>query len=46
MYRDGVGVPQSFHRAIDYFLLSANQGNPAAQANLGLIRLPQPHLVS
>lgn len=35
MFKHGQGVPQDYTKAIEYFTLSANQGNSAAQNNLG-----------
>ena len=35
MYETGTGVPKDYKKAIEYYTLSANQGNADAQNNLG-----------
>jgi TPR repeat protein len=37
MYGNGQGVPQSYAEALKWFRKAANQGNAAAQFNLGLM---------
>jgi TPR repeat protein len=37
MYCDGVGVEQDFQKAMDNFLLAAEQGYAGAQFNLGMM---------
>jgi TPR repeat protein len=37
MYESGLGVPQDYQLAFDYYKLSSNQGNAEAQYNLGLM---------
>jgi uncharacterized protein len=36
MYEDGQGVPQDYHKAMEFYLKSANQGNKFAQYNIGI----------
>ncbi len=35
MYIDGRGVPQDYHKGIEYYLQAANQGDDSALYNLG-----------
>ena len=37
MYQHGLGVPQSWPAAVDYYLLAAEQGDPTGQYLLGLM---------
>jgi TPR repeat protein len=37
MYEHGLGVPQSWPAAVDYYLLAAEQGDPSGQYLLGLM---------
>jgi TPR repeat protein len=37
MYEHGLGVPQSWPAAVDYYLLAAEQGDPTGQYLLGLM---------
>ncbi|MDE0745659.1 MAG: tetratricopeptide repeat protein, partial [SAR202 cluster bacterium] len=37
MYRDGQGVPQDYKTAMEWFILSAEQGDGDAQFNLGFM---------
>ncbi len=43
MYQNGLGVEQNYHKAVQYYLKSANQGNSDAQNNIGIASF---HLVS
>ncbi len=36
MYQNGNGVTQDYTKAMEYFLKSANQGDSAAQYNIGI----------
>ncbi len=36
MYQNGWGVHQDYHKATEYFLKAANQGNQHAQNNIGI----------
>jgi uncharacterized protein len=36
MYHNGLGVPQDYHKAMEFYLKSANQGNADAQNNIGI----------
>jgi uncharacterized protein len=36
MYKNGQGVPQDYHKAMEFYLKSANQGNAFAQNNIGM----------
>ncbi len=36
MYRNGKGVQQDFHKAMEYYLKAANQGHADAQCNIGI----------
>ncbi len=35
MYHNGMGVQQDYHKAMEYYLKSANQGHAGAQSNIG-----------
>ncbi len=37
MYFNGNGVQQDYHKAMEYFLESANQKNSHAQSNIGIL---------
>jgi uncharacterized protein len=36
LYYYGQGVPQDYHKAMEFYLKSANQGNAVAQKNIGI----------
>jgi TPR repeat protein len=36
MYYNGLGVLQDYHKAMEFYLKSANQGNTTAQNNIGI----------
>jgi TPR repeat protein len=38
VYFDGLGLPQDYAKALRWFRLAADQGEPDAQYNLGLMR--------
>src|SRR5215470_6268642 len=43
MYANGRGVPQSYDVAVDWYLLSAEQGDPTGQYLLGIRLHPECH---
>ncbi len=36
MYKRGLGVPQDYNKAMDYFIKSADQGDESAHRNIGI----------
>ena len=39
LYRKGEGVPQSYEKALNWYLLAAKQGHPDAQNSLGVMHV-------
>jgi uncharacterized protein len=37
MYKNGYGVEKDYKKAVEWYIKSAEQGNPSAQNNLGFM---------